>query len=388
MHPFAPPEGEYGIIPWDAIDERRRELFEQYERWLRRRLSDLETGRADRWRRDFSSVAAYERSVAPNREHWLEFLTTWDEPRCDLQPEVEPVADYERFRLDRVWLQVREGLRMDALLLTPHQPLTGADGRSPAVVCQHGMNGTPEQACGLDPDHNTSSYNYCGVRLAEAGFVVVAPHEVGGFGVLQGGAHYVGGKPELPHYGARNFLHRHGELMGVNLMGMDLYHVSRAVDYLTTLPHVAAERLGFYGLSQGGLSALWLPAADTRLKATVCAAYFGHRLPTMVDPGGDNYVAYIDTAEEDHFYWGVLSEFSDWEILTLTCPRAFMVEAGKQDLAAYWPMVQEEFDRAKDVYERLGVGERLELCLHEGGHFNRAVESLAFLKRWLLETPI
>ncbi len=388
MHPFRPPEGEYGTIAWDDIDERRRALFGQYLGWLRRRLIDLETGRADRWRRDYSSLAAYEQSVAPNRERWRQFLTTWDEARCDLQPEVEHLADYECFRLDRVWLQVRPELRMDTLLLTPHgMGGAGSPASLPAVVCQHGMHGTPEQACGLDPAASTSVYNYCGIRLAEMGFVVIAPHEVGGFGAPDGEAHYVGGKPQLPHYGARNYLHRHGELLGVNLMGMDLYHVSRAVDYLAALPHVDDERLGFYGLSQGGLSALWLAAADTRLRATVCAAFFNHRLPKMIDSGGEHYVAYIDTAEEDRFYWGQMTEFSDWEILSLICPRAFMVEAGKQDMAAYWPMVQAEFGRAMDVYARLGVGERLELCLHDGGHINRAVESLAFLKKWLIDTP-
>jgi len=391
MHPFPPPEGRYDAIPWEDIDERRRALFEQYELWLRRRLEQLEAGgREERWQRDFASLEAYERSIEPNRERWRDFLTTWDEPRCDLQPRIEHVAETERFRLERVWLQVRPGLEMDALLLTPHTGRVGASvpDALPAVVCQHGMNGTPEEACGLDPAGDTNPYNYCGVRLAEMGFVVIAPHEVGGFGALQGGAHYVGGKAELPFYGARNFLHRHAVIQGINLMGMDLYHVSRAVDYLTTLPHVDAERIGFYGLSQGGTSALWLPAADTRIKATVCAAFFNHRLPKYLESGGDNYTAYIDTAEEDRFYWGQMNEFSDWEILSLTCPRAFMVEAGREDKAAYWPMVQEEFARAHEVYERLGVGDRLQLCLHDGGHINRAVESLAFLKRWLVDEPL
>lgn len=386
MHPYPPPATDLTPLPWEDIDERRRALYVQYESWLRGRLEALEETREERWQRDFSSAEAYEQSVAPNRERWRQFLTSWDEPRCDLHPRVEPIARYERFRLDRVWLQVRPGLEMDALLFTPHDDVGKRRGL-PAVVCQHGMNGTPEEACGLDPDGATNPYNYCGVRLAEMGFVVIAPHEVGGCGVLQGGAHYAPGKPELPHFGARNVLQRMATIQGLNLMGVDLYHVSRAVDYLTTLSHVDAERIGFYGLSQGGTSALWLPAADTRLKATVCAAFFNHRLPKYIQSGGENYTAYIDTAEEDRFYWGQMLEFSDWQILSLVCPRAFMVEAGREDKAAYWPLVQDEFRRAHAVYERLGCGDRLQLCLHEGGHINRAVESLDFLHRWLVDTP-
>lgn len=382
LDPYRPVQGDYEPIPWSDTDPRREGLFRGVETLLRARLAALETERAARWQRDYSSPAAYEASVAANRQRWVEFLTSWDEPRCDLQPRVEHLRDYPAFRLDRVWLQVRPGLEMDALLLTPH----GAR-REAAVVCQHGMNGTPEEACGFAPVAGEDLYNRCGIRLAEAGFVVIAPHEVGGYGTDQPGAHYVADRPEEPYYGARNYLQRHATLLGLNLMGLDLYHVSRAVDYLCTLDSVDPDRLGFYGLSQGGTSALWYPAADQRIKASVCAAFFNHRLPKLITSGGDRYRAYIDTAEEDRFYWGQLREFSDWEIASLICPRAFMVEAGKQDLAVYWEMAREEFDRVREVYERLGVGDRLEFCLHDLGHMNRAIESLDFLDKWVRHWP-
>lgn len=380
--PFRPVQGEYERIPWRDTDVRRERLFRQFQALLRSRLEALETSREQRWQRDYSSPEAYERSIAPHRQRFLRFLTSWDEPRCDLQPRVEFLRDYPAFRLQRVWLQVRPGLEMDCLLLTPH----GAR-REAAVVCQHGMNGTPEEAVGLAPVEGQDLYNRCGIRLAEAGFVVIAPHEVGGFGTEHPGAHYVGGWPEQPWYGARNVLHRHAVLMGLNLMGLELYHVSRAVDYLCTLDSVDPDRIGFYGLSQGGQSALWYPAADTRIKASVCAAFFNHRLPKLITSGGERYRAYIDTAEEDRFYWGQLLEFSDWQIASLICPRAFMVEAGRQDGAVWWEMAQEEFGRVQAVYERLGLGDRAAFCLHDGGHINRAIESLDFLDRWVRSWP-
>jgi dienelactone hydrolase len=380
--PFRPLRGQYQSLPFTDIDPRREALFQAYERLLRERLEALETGREDRWHRDYSSLAAYEASVAPNRQRWLDFLTGWDEPRCELQPRVEHLADYPTCRVERVWLTVRPGIEMDCLLLTP----PGAR-KEAAIVCQHGMNGTPEEACGLAEGREDSGYNRCGLRLAEEGFVVILPHEVGGYGTLQGNANHLPGKPVESRYAARNYLHRLAAIQGLNLMGLDLYHVSRAIDYLQTLDSVDPGRIGFYGLSQGGQSALWLPAADTRLQASVCAAFFNHRLPKYAVTGGDNYVSYLDAAEEDRFYWGQMLEFSDWEIVSLTCPRAFMVEAGQEDKAAYWPLVLEEFARVKAVYERLGITERAEICVHEGGHINRAIESLDFLKRWVRDHP-
>ena len=378
-NPFRPTEGQYEPLSWEDIDRRRQWLFEHFDRRFMDTFNRLEQGRDARWRRDTSSIEAYERSVEANRDAWLRFLTTWGEPRCDLQPRVEHLRDYDAFRLDRVWLRVREDIEMDCLLLTP----PGAK-RGPAIVCQHGYNGTPEQACGfVDGALEASGYNACGIRLAEAGYVVIAPHEVGGFGTRDAGAAYVHGLPEADKYRARNYLQRKASLLGINLLGMEMYHLSRAIDYLETLECVDPERIGFYGLSQGGQSALWLPAADTRVKASVCAAYFNHRMPKYVKPGSDRYVAYIDTIEEDRFYWGQMLEFSDWEIVSLICPRAFMVEAGKQDKAAYWEMALEEFGRARGVYDALGIADRIQVCLHDGGHIFRCIETLDFLRQWV-----
>lgn len=378
MDPFRPFQGTYDAIPWTDIDQRRKKLFEEMDRHLTQRLDALEDGRSRLWRYDTSSVPAYEASVAENRRHWLAFLTEWDEERCDLAPRVEKIAEYPAFRLNRIWLRVRRDIEMDCLLLTPH----GAR-KTAAVVCQHGLTGTPEEACGFVEAPLKSAYNACGIRLAEAGFVVIAPHEVGGFGKPEAGWRFIAGKPEQEHYRGRTWLHRKAVILAINLLGMEMFHLSRAVDYLETLDTVDRDRIGFYGLSQGGESALWFPAADTRIRAAVCAAFFNHRMPKYVTPGGKRYTAYIDTVEEDKFFWGQMTEFSDWQIMSLICPRAFMVEAGKQDGAAYWEMVEEEFRRGKAVYERLGLGDRAQICIHDGGHIFRCIESIEFLKRWL-----
>ena len=164
-----------------------------------------------------------------------------------------------------------------------------------------------------------------------------------------------------------------------------MFALSRAIDYLETLEHVDVGRIGMYGLSQGGMSALWLPACDKRIKATVCSAYFNVRWRDMVVPGGENYVSYIGTEEEDKFFRGQLLEFSDGDIASLICPRAFFVEAGKTDKAAYWKMQLEEFEKVKETYSKLGIEDRCGIEVFEGGHEINFVGAVEFLNRHLRE---
>ena len=43
----------------------------------------------------------------------------------------------------------------------------------------------------------------------------------------------------------------------------------KVIDYLQTLPEVDPERIGFYGLSQGGTMTLWFTPLEPRIKVAV-----------------------------------------------------------------------------------------------------------------------
>ncbi len=80
---------------------------------------------------------------------------------------------------------------------------------------------------------------------------------------------------------------------------------------------------------------------------------------------------------------GWLREFSDADLISLICPRPVMSQTGKCDSIAWWPWVLEEYDRARDHYERLGIADRIEMDMHEGGHEIRVESGLQFMRRWL-----
>jgi cephalosporin-C deacetylase-like acetyl esterase len=301
------------------------------------------------------------------------------QPECDPEPEWEDVAETDRYTVRRLWLQVLPGVRMDALYLVPL-----GDGKRPLVVAQHGLCGTPEEACGFVHDAIRDDYSYhrMGIRLAERGFVVLAPHMVGGYGTDEGGARFV---PELgteEWARGRTQIYRKAYLIGERLIGTELMCISRILDYVATLPEVDPERIGFYGLSQGGQCALFFPAVDKRVIATVCSAFFQRRIGKMIDYSYPR-TPYIKTYEEDKFFWGWLKYFDDADIVSLICPRAFAAETGRQDGAVWHEASRAAYEEAREHYRRLGIEDRIAYLEHEGGHVARGVESLDFLARHL-----
>lgn len=129
----------------------------------------------------------------------------------------------------------------------------------------------------------------------------------------------------------------------------------------------------------------WMPL-EPRIKAGVVAAWFNHRRNKMVIPD-DRYSCFLETTEDHAFFQGWLTEFTDSDAASLICPRPLLIQHGKKDRIAHWPQVVDEFKEARSHYEKLGIGERMELDLHEGGHEPRTETGIKFLKQWLMEQP-
>ncbi|MFO7898406.1 MAG: hypothetical protein R6V58_05035 [Planctomycetota bacterium] len=402
-------DGELTFEP-DDICPRQRKLFDQYERYLTERVKDAYERRGRFWNRDFSSPEAYETSVEPNRQHFRELVGGWPADRADLGLEREPIAELDGFTVERVHYTIRDGIRTDALLLLP-----AAAGPHPAVLCQIGVNGVPETLCGFTEESRTTnpSYNRIGQRLARRGYVVLATRMVTGVspGEIRDPDHRAPhlmtdeqreicdwllehydrarAKEFAPQTRSRTYLTRLCRTIGMDLMGVEMFALSRGVDLLCELPEVRSDRLGMYGKSQGGMSALWLGALDRRLAACVASASFTERLRKQIGPD-EHRPSFLLNSSEDKIL-PHLQEFADSDLASLICPRAFGVEAGKQDDSVWWPLAERAFAEVKAVYERLDLGERCEMFLHEGGHEVEPEEEtdnircVGFLDRWLRE---
>ena len=374
--PAGPPDLPAADV--DQIDARRRRAYESFEAFFRSTLAALDRERPGRWRRDYSSAAAYEGSVAPMRDRLKQMLGFWIQPQ-DREPveraDVRSVWQDEGVEIRRFWFDVQPGLRTYALELIPRTPPP-----HPGLLVQHGYGASPELACGLSAEANLEdgSYRSLGLRAARHGYHVVSVHHPAGYGEATEHANCVPMADLAP--GARNGqnrLHRLATLAGGSLFGLFMLASSRGVDVLATTAGVDADRIGMYGLSQGGQSALYLPALDTRIRATVASAYFNHRLPKLTGPYPR--VCYLDWQAEDQFFHDQTAWFSDCDVTSLIAPRAFAVEAGLHDGAVDFAHARAEFQRARVHYDRLGLSDRIEFIPHAEGHVSATARAFEFL---------
>jgi dienelactone hydrolase len=378
--PAGPPLVE--TVDPEAGDARRREVYTSYEAFLRGRLAALERARPSLWQRNYGSIEAYLRSVEPMRQRLKEMLGFWIEP--EQRPQLrtwghETLLETDELTATRFSLEVMPGLQSYAVELVPKAP-----GPHPGLLVQHGYAGTPELACGLTPKANDEDYSYrsIGVRAVRWGFHVVAVHHPTGYGTLNDWVDRpLPGYEQFPMQYGKNRLHRMAIMAGGTLFGLDMMASSRGIDLLLERAGVAPGRVGVYGLSQGGESALFLPALDTRVQASVSSAYFNTRFLKLIGP--HRATSYLDSPEEDKFFSEVIRCFSDCDLVSLIAPRAFAVEAGLHDSSVDFEKAQDEFTRARVHYERLGIPGQVEFIPHAGGHISATRRAFEFLQEKL-----
>ena len=342
----------------DFAAESHREheaQFSRLVRYLLRLVEESEARRSQAWKRDFSSLEAYERSVEPNRERLCQMLGVPSASvGMSLREEALPACGPHQ--ASRIWLSGMDGVETYGIVLRPP-----GEGPFRAVIAQHGLSGSPELVCGLvEPPE---CHRHFGRTLADRGYLVFAPLVINN--TVQ-----------------RVWLDRLAMTVGHRLVGLEMLKIKQAVSYLQGRDDVRADRVAIYGLSQGGLTALFAAAVEPRLAASVCSAYFNQRTHKLVALS-EHYTAYICTDEHDKFLINQLNEFSDSDVASLVCPRPFFVEAGTQDPSIWLPEAQAEFAKIREIYEKLGIPERVEMEVFEGDHRINAEGSLRFLDRWL-----
>ncbi len=336
---------------------RRNEAYQnELEQHFRRLLVEEYPARAAlRWQRSYFSVESFLRSVAPNRERYRQMFSP---------PALAPAGPLQRKPSALVtdiaaeWLTVPLGdLKAEALFAVP----SNASGPVPLIIAQHGIGSTPEKVFGVGDERNL--YHDYGHALLREGFAVLAPLNLRG----------------VP---PRNRIERLARLADTTLPGIELARMQVLLDEVLKDPRIDKDRVGIWGISLGGMATMFWSPLEPRIKCCVVTAWFNHRRNKMVIPD-KRYSCFLDTKEEHAFFRGWLTEFTDSDVVSLICPRPVLIQTGKKDGIAWWPQVLEEFAASKEHYEKLGIADRIEIDVHEGGHEIRLESGLPFVKKWL-----
>jgi len=285
-------------------------------------------------------------------------------------------AETDKFRAYDVFLDVLPGVEVYGQLLVPRSAGELGHQRLPVVVCQHGFDGAPKYVSGVgeDLESNDHFYHRFGQRLAERGYVVFAPYltvpEVKHTDVIVHRADLV------------NPLVRMAAPLGLMRTSIELAKLHRVVDFLQSLSFVDADHMGYYGLSYGGYSAIWMPPLEPRLKVTIISAHFNDWQTMLTDSTrqGDSYWSLPD---EDFYNWNVLNRFVHTELISAMWPRPVCIEYGSQDQVTTAAWHQRAWQEVNTFAEAWGMQGKIVDEDFDGPHSIHGIATFFFLDRWL-----
>ncbi len=342
-------------------DARMRRQFDQIVDYNHRLVRDSPQRRSGFWAKaDASSVRAWKDSTQFYRDYiWDEVIGRLPAPDRPAGPKTRRIYDHTDFEGYEVVLDVWQDVFAFGVLLVPKGLRPGE--RRPVVVAQHGLEGRPTDLADPDVDHR--AYHRYGARLAQEGFVVYAPQN--------------------PYIGRDRFrqIWRKAHPLKLSLYSFIVGQHQQTLAWLKSLPFVDGDRIGFYGLSYGGKTAMRIPPLLDDYALSICSADFNEWVWKNTSTT-DRY-SYLFTQEYDMLEFNFANVINYAELATLMAPRPFMVERGHSDGVAPDEWVAYEFAKVRRFYNRLGLGDKTEIEFFDGPHEIHGEGTFDFLRKHL-----
>ena len=346
--------------PADAAARMKRQ-FRQLMDDTQLLMRESQYRRAEFWSRaDESDPEAWRKSCAWYRAYMeQELLGRSPDAESAPNPRTRLVYETSRFKGYEVVLDLYPEVFAYGILLVPEGIRRGE--RRPVVVCQHGLEGRPQDTA--DPHVENDTYNQFACRLAERGFVTFAPQN--------------------PYIGEDRFrvLVRKSHPLQQSLYSVIVRQHECVLRWLAGLAFVDPARIAFYGLSYGGKTAMRIPAVLDGYCLSICSADYNEWVWKNVS--ARHPCGYLTTGEYDMYEFDLANTFNYAEMSWLVCPRPFMVERGHHDGVAPDEWVAYEYARTRRRYDLLGLGDRTELEVFDGPHSIHGVGTFDFLHRHL-----
>lgn len=290
-----------------------------------------------------------------------EIIGALPKPTGAPQPETRQIYDTHLFTGHEVYLPVFGDVFTYGILLVPKDIKPGE--RRPLVIAQHGLEGRPQEIIQPTIPGEMKTYQRFAARLAERGFIVFAPQNP-----------YIHG-PKFRQ------LCRKGDPLGIGLFAFIAAQYSRSIDWLETLPYVDPQRIGFYGLSYGGATAVRVPAMEPRIRAVICSGNFNEwswKITSEEAP-----FSYQFTREYEIYEFNQVNTFGHAEMATLIAPRPFFVERGHADGVGIDEWVAYEYAKVRRLYGQWQLPGNTAIEYFNGIHQIWGNDAFTFLHRHL-----
>jgi cephalosporin-C deacetylase-like acetyl esterase len=310
---------------------------------------------------DTSSVEAFEKSTERYREYFAtDVIGRFDNPLLPPNPRSRKAYETDKWIGYEVLLDVFPDVFAYGLLLLPKDLKDGE--RRPVVVCQHGLEGRPQDTIG---PKGSGAYSAFTARLAERGFITFAPQNI-----------YI-------FHDRFRTLQRKANPLGKTLFSIMVPQHQQITDWLKSLPFVDGERIAFYGLSYGGKSAMRIPPLVKNYCLSICSADFNEWV--WKNASSRSPYSYYDKGEYEIFEFDLGSTFNYAEMAALIAPRPFMVERGHFDTVAPDETVAYEFAKVRHLYNaRLKLPpDRCQIEWFVGPHTINGIGTFEFLHQHL-----
>ncbi len=347
-------------------EPRFKRQFDQLVEHTQKLVRESENARQAFWAKaDRSSVERWQESTRAYRERFAkDLIGEFDIPLSPPNVRTGQVYDEPSYTGYEVVMDVfAPDVIGHGILLVPKDMKPGE--RRPVVVCQHGLEGRPQDVA--DPKKDHPAYHRFACQLAERGFVVYAPQNPYVFGDR-----------------FRN-LQRKANPLGKSLFSIIVPQHRQATEWLASLTFVDPDRIAFYGLSYGGKTAMRVPPLVPRYCVSICSADFNEWV--WKNTSTTSPYSYLLTNEYEMVEWNLANTFDYAEMAGLIAPRPFMVERGHRDNVAPDEWVAYEFAKVRRLYADLKLPGRTEIEFFDGPHTINGKGTFAFLHKHLNWPP-
>jgi dienelactone hydrolase len=349
-------------------EARLRRQFDEMVEYTQRLMRGSERVRNALWAKTEGMKPAEWEEAAPRYKSmlWDDVIGRLPQPDVPLNPRTRKSYSGEKWDGYEVTHDVLPDVFGYGVLLLPKDIRPGE--RRPVVVGQHGLEGRPQHLFGLPENDREKGaytsfhfYQNIGSKMADLGYVVYLPQN--------------------PYIGDFRKINRLANPMGLSLFSFILGQHDRMLDWLSSLPYVDPKRIGFYGLSYGGKTAVRVPTLLDRYALSICSGDFNEWISKVATV--DAPFSYMFTQEWEIPEFDLGSVANHAEMAKMMAPRPFMVERGHRDGVGIDEWVAYEYAKVKRFYDEMGIGDRTEFEYFNGPHMIHGVGTVAFLRKHL-----